>query len=51
MGFTPAQVDGMTLWEFTVCMDGYIASQGGEAARPTVDIDDDRLRALGIEGF
>jgi hypothetical protein len=32
-------------------MDGYIASQGGEASKAPVDIDDDRLRALGIEGF
>lgn len=51
MGFTPAQVDRMTLWEFMACLDGYVASQGGEATRPAADIDDDRLRALGIEGF
>jgi hypothetical protein len=23
MGFTPAQVDRMTLWEFAACADGY----------------------------
>lgn len=23
MGFTPAQVDGMSLWEFAVCCEGF----------------------------
>lgn len=30
MGFPPAAVDGMSLWEFTACIDGWNKSQGAE---------------------
>lgn len=50
MGFTPEQVDRMHLWEFIACVGGYSAANGGER-EPSGDISEDRLRALGIEGF
>ena len=28
MGFTPSQIDGMTLWEFSSCVDGWTLSKG-----------------------
>jgi hypothetical protein len=49
MGFTPRQVDEMTLWEFAHCMDGYKASQGIEDAPPVMS--DELLAELGIVGF
>lgn len=49
MGFTPRQVDEMTLWEFGHCIDGFKASKGIEESAPPMD--DDRLSQLGIVGF
>lgn len=54
MGFTPAQVDEMGLWEFVACFEGYKTAHGGKKKGEAVDPDsvsDDELRALGIEGF
>ncbi|MGB0855028.1 MAG: hypothetical protein ACPGSI_17155 [Pikeienuella sp.] len=50
MGFTPAQVDEMSLWEFSCCRSAYSAHHGGETQKRG-DIEEDRLRELGIEGF
>lgn len=34
MGFTPREVDAMSLWEFTAAMDGYARANGaGESAQ------------------
>lgn len=49
MGFTPAQVDEMSIWEFLCCLEGHRQAHGGEAK----DVDgegmsEDRMRDLGI---
>lgn len=54
MGFTPQQVNEMTLWEFEACASGYAEAHGGKSGKGAVDpdaIDDERLAAMGIEGF
>lgn len=48
MGFGPREVDAMSVWEFIACCDAFAASKGGA---PTADIDDDRLREMGVVGF
>lgn len=30
MGFSPATIDAMSLWEFTACIEGWAASKGAE---------------------
>lgn len=30
MGFSPREVDSMSLWEFSACVDGYNIANGGE---------------------
>lgn len=50
MGFTPRQVDQMSAWEYAACVGGFDrdeAKRKGEFA----DVDDHRLREMGIEGF
>lgn len=38
MGFTPQQVDAMSLWQFTACADGYTATHGdGAKPQPPTD--------------
>lgn len=49
MGFTPEQVDRMTPWEFSACLDGWKRANGGKAE--SGGISDERLREMGIEGF
>lgn len=52
MGFTPAEVGAMSLWEFAACAAGYARAHGGKGARaPGGDIDEARLRDMGVEGF
>lgn len=51
MGFTPREVDRMTLWEFLACLDGYAEAQGGKRRSAEADIEDADLRAWGIKGF
>ena len=48
MGFTPREVDGMTLWEFAACAAGM---QGSTGERRQSDVSEERLREMGIEGF
>lgn len=50
MGFGPRDVDDMTLWEFQCCVEGYRKVHSTEK-EPAPEMDDDRLAALGIEGF
>lgn len=51
MGFTPRQVDEMSLWEFVACCDGFSEAQGAKQRPDGGDIEDADLRALGVEGF
>lgn len=38
MGYSPGQVDGMSLWQFTACSDGYAAVHGpAPVAEPPTD--------------
>lgn len=50
MGFSPAQVDDMTTWEFHHCLQGFEEFHSTEE-KPAPGMDDDRLAELGIEGF
>ena len=50
LGYTPREVDEMTLWEFKACIHGYSeANKTSEDAPPPME--DDDLVALGIDGF
>lgn len=51
MGFTPQQVDEMTLWQFTACIEGYAAAHGGRKRRSEGDLPEEELKNMGIEGF
>lgn len=41
----------MTLWEFAACMVGFAEFHGQKGSAPGRDIDEERLRQMGIEGF
>jgi hypothetical protein len=48
MGFTPAQVDGCSLWEFLVCREGWIAANcPEETAAPTPEQHDAMIEKWG----
>jgi hypothetical protein len=49
MGFTPAQVDACSLWEFLACRDGWIAANtlDAEASAPTAAEHDAMLEKWG----
>ena len=52
MGFTPQQVDGMELFQFLACVDGFSEANGGKKSGPAApEMADHELRALGVEGF
>lgn len=51
MGFSPRDVDEMSLWEFSACRAAYSKHHGGKAQKQASDVDESRLRELGIEGF
>lgn len=40
----------MTVWEFACAVEGYVAANSTEDKKAP-EMDDDRLAALGIEGF
>lgn len=50
MGFTPRQVDEMSVWEFAACSNGY-ATASGAKKKQVAEVSDERLRAMGIEGM
>ncbi|WP_158589827.1 hypothetical protein [Gemmobacter lutimaris] len=50
MGFAPADVQAMSLWEFQACQDGWLLLHGGKKASGG-DLTDDQLAEMGIEGF
>lgn len=50
MGFSPRDVDTMTLWEFACCSEGF--RKAHETEKETAPaMNGDELAALGIEGF
>ena len=54
MGFTPTQIDVLSLWEFVACFEGYLEAHGGKKKGGALDPDsvtDTELRDLGIQGF
>lgn len=51
MGFRPRDVDEMSVWEFTACVDGYAEANGGKKRSGGGDISEERLAELGIVGF
>lgn len=52
MGWTPRQLDAVTMWEFSSAWGGY---KGFHAAQeedmPPPEMSDERLKELGIVGF
>lgn len=50
MGFSPVEVDRMSLWQFSAALHGWQIANG-QKERPVGDIADERLREMGIEGF
>lgn len=50
MGFSPRDVDDMTLWEFACCVEGYRKANQAEED-PAPPMSDDDLVKFGIEGF
>lgn len=48
MGFTPAQVGQMTVWEYMCCFDGWEKAHGGKSQKGK-PMTLERLRELGIE--
>jgi hypothetical protein len=51
MGFTPSEVDQMGFWEFSMARQGFAAHQGAKAENPVADIDESRMREMGIVGM
>ena len=50
MGFSPRDIDDMTLWEFDCCLAGYHKAHSSDDATPP-PMADERLAELGIAGF
>jgi hypothetical protein len=50
MGYSPRDVDDMTLWEFACCADGFRQANESQESLPP-PMDDDELAGLDIEGF
>ena len=40
MGFTPQQVNAMSMWQFLAAVDGYVRAQGGEDKMSSKEADD-----------
>jgi len=52
MGFTPREVDQMSVGEFVACVDGWNRANGGESKKKRHgDMEEADLRAMGVEGF
>jgi hypothetical protein len=49
MGYTPRDVDQMTIWEFNACFEGWKAINGVKPRGR--DISEERLAEMGIAGF
>lgn len=48
MGFTPAQVDKMSAWEFAACARGYSKAHGDGKSDAGQEMSEQQLRDLGI---
>ncbi|WP_305972701.1 MULTISPECIES: hypothetical protein [unclassified Mameliella] len=48
MGFTPAQVDEMSAWEFAACARGYARAHGAKDTGTGAVMSETRMRDLGI---
>lgn len=49
MGFTPAEVDAMSAWEFAACAAGYTRAHGDDKDRRTGAVmSEERMRDLGL---
>lgn len=46
MGFTPAQVGEMSLWEFMACADGVARKNGADDSGPPAPMSYERLQEL-----
>lgn len=46
MGFTPADVGAMSLWQFFACADGWARANSPEAAKRSNDDTADAVQAL-----
>ena len=45
-GYTPAQINEMSLWEFLACLDAHTPKKSGGG-----DLSEEQLREMGVEGF
>lgn len=43
MGFSPRQVDAMSVWEFQAAVDGYLRANGAESNGGLTDADEEEL--------
>lgn len=50
MAFTPAQVGGMTPWQFMASLSGFGRANGWQPSSTDKPMSIDRMRELGIEG-
>lgn len=48
MGFTPAQVDEMSAWEFAACARGFSKAHSGEKPEAGREMDVQQMRDLGL---
>jgi hypothetical protein len=46
MGFAPAQIGAMSLWQFMACADGWARAHSPDAAKRTNDDDSAAVKAL-----
>lgn len=52
MGFSPGQVDRMTLWQFVAISEGVAEARGSKKhGDDLIEYEDHDLRAMGVEGF
>jgi len=50
MNLSPNDMDEMSLWQLVACIEG-VSKSRQKSTKSIDDIDDERLRSLGIEGF
>lgn len=48
MGFTPAQVDDMSAWEFSACAQGHNKAHGGDKPTEGREMGEQHMRDLGL---
>lgn len=46
MGFTPRQIDEMSIWEISQCIDGYNLANGGEPETEAPSFDEHLARVM-----